>query len=134
MIEYYLPLRHAHVGLALLSGSLFALRGVLVLADRQSWARARSVRMLAHGIDTLLLAAALALLLALGLNPFASAWLSTKLLALVAYIVLGYYALGGTRPRAWRAVLYVAALACFGFMYSVARAHHPLGLFAGVAG
>ena len=32
MIEFYPQIKHAHIGLALLSGSLFALRGALLLA------------------------------------------------------------------------------------------------------
>lgn len=127
MIAYYLQIKHAHIGLAVASGGLFALRGLLVLAGRQHWARHALSRYLSYTIDTALLTAALMLLVVLHLNPFTTAWLGVKLLVLVAYIVLGYLALGGTRPRGQRVALYLAALACFGFIYSVARAHHPLG-------
>ena len=128
MIEFYLPIKHAHIGLVLASGGLFALRGAAVLLG-QRWANAAPLRWLSYTIDTLLLTAALMLLVMLKLNPFTTDWLATKLVLLVAYVVLGVFAL--RRARSWRALWYVAALACFGFMYSVARAHHPLGLFAG---
>ena len=133
MIEFYLPIKHAHIGLVLLSGGLFALRGLLVLAG-QAWANAAPVRYLSYTIDTCLLTAALMLLVILKLNPFAVPWLAVKLVLLVAYVVLGVMALKRARTRMAKCGFYVAALACFGAMYSVARAHHPLGLLHGLLG
>lgn len=129
MIAYYLQIKYAHIALALASGGLFALRGLLVLAGRQRWARLPPLRYLSYAIDTSLLTAALMLLVVLHLNPFTTAWLAVKLIVLVLYIVLGYLALAGQRPRRQRALLYLAALASFGFIYSVARSHHPAGVF-----
>lgn len=131
MIEYYLQIRNAHIGLALLSGGLFALRGLIALAGRSEWARWKYLRWLSWSIDSLLLTAALMLLVALKLNPFTTAWLGVKLSVLVGYIVLGVFALSGQRSGWQRAGFYFAALGCFAFMYSVARAHHPAGWFAG---
>ena len=111
---WYSPLKSAHIGLVLVSGCLFALRGALVLAG-QSWAMAKPWRMLSYGIDTLLLAAGVTLWALLSLNPVASPWLGTKLLLLVLYIVLGSLA------------SYAGALMVYMFMASVAIAHHPLG-------
>lgn len=129
MIEFYPQIKQAHVGFVLLSGGLFAARGLLLLAG-QHWANARPVRWLSYTIDTGLLTAALMLLVVLKLNPFVVPWLAVKLVLLVLYVVLGYIAL--KRARGWpRVAWYAAALACFGFMYSVARAHHPLGLLQG---
>ena len=129
MIEFYPQIKQAHIGFVLLSGGLFALRGLLLLAG-QGWANARPVRWLSYTIDTGLLTAALMLLVVLKLNPFVVPWLAVKLVLLVVYVVLGYIAL--KRARGWpRVAWYAAALACFGFMYTVARAHHPLGLLQG---
>lgn len=129
MIEFYLQIKQAHIGLVLLSGGLFALRGLLLLAG-QRWANARPIRWLSYTIDTGLLTAALMLLVVLKLNPFVVPWLAVKLVLLVVYVVLGYIAL--KRARGWpRLAWYAAALTCFGFMYTVARAHHPLGLLQG---
>ncbi|MFN3844029.1 MAG: SirB2 family protein [Rehaibacterium terrae] len=131
MIEYYLQIKHAHIGLVLLSGGLFALRGTAALAGMR-WPLAAPVRYLSYTIDTALLTAALMLLVVLRLNPFATGWLVVKLLLLAAYIVLGVLALKRARTRAGRALCLAAALAAFGFMYSVARAHHPLGFLHGL--
>lgn len=126
MTEYYLPIRHTHITLVLASGALFALRGLGVLAGLRL-AMAAPVRYLSYGIDTALLAAGIALLAILHLNPLTTPWLATKLGLLLAYIVLGSLALRRARRRTAKARYYLLALACFGFMYSVARAHHPLG-------
>jgi len=127
MIEFYPQIKAAHIGLVLASGLLFALRGALVLMGLR-WPLAAPVRYLSYTIDTSLLTAALMLLAVLHLNPFTTAWLVVKLVLLVAYIVFGVLAL--RRGRRWRSrvVFYLLALATFGFMYSVARAHHPLGI------
>lgn len=127
MIEFYPQIKAAHIGLVLASGLLFALRGALVLMGLR-WPLAAPVRYLSYTIDTSLLTAALMLLAVLHLNPFTTAWLVVKLVLLVAYIVVGVLAL--RRGRRWRSrvVFYLLALATFGFMYSVARAHHPLGI------
>jgi uncharacterized membrane protein SirB2 len=134
MIEFYPQIKHAHIMLALASGGLFALRGVLALAGSGRLARALPLRILSWSIDTLLLTAALMLLVVLRLNPVATPWLAVKLVALVVYVWLGHAALRSTRGRARQALWLLSALAVFGFMYSVARSHHPLGLFAGMLG
>ena len=128
MIEFYPQIKLAHIGLVLASGLLFALRGLLVMLG-QRWAMAAPLRWLSYTIDTSLLTAALMLLVVLQVNPFTTAWLATKLILLVVYVVLGSLALKRAKGRGMRLATYLAALAVFGFMYSVARAHHPLGVF-----
>lgn len=130
MIELYPQIKATHIGLVLLSGGVFAARGLLVLLG-QRWANAAPVRYLSYTIDTFLLTAALMLLVVLKLNPFTTGWLGVKLVLLVAYVVLGVLALRLGRSPGQRWGGYLAALATYGFMYSVARAHHPLGLAAG---
>lgn len=132
MIEFYLQIKSVHVAMVIASGGLFALRGAAVLGGAR-WAMAAPLRYLSYSIDTTLLTAALMLLTALKLNPFVAPWLAVKLTLLVVYVVLGSLALKRARSRRARAVFYVAALATFGFMYFVARAHHPLGLLQGLA-
>ena len=128
MIEFYPQIKLAHIGLVLASGLLFAIRGLLVMLG-QRWAMAAPLRWLSYTIDTSLLTAALMLLVVLQVNPFTTAWLATKLILLVVYVVLGTLALKRAKGRGARLATYLAALAVFGFMYSAARAHHPLGVF-----
>jgi len=127
--ELYPVIRWTHIGLVLTSGTLFAARGLGVLLGAQ-WGMTPGVRRLSYTLDTALLSAALLLLYILDLNPFAVAWLSTKIALLLVYIVLGTFALKRARTARMRLVFYIASLLCFAFMLTVARAHHPLGLWA----
>ena len=129
MIEFYPQIKNVHVLTVLLSGGLFALRGLGVLLGAR-WPNAAPVRWLSYTIDTTLLTAALMLLTILPGAMFANGWLAVKLTLLVAYVVLGVMALRRARTRAARAGFYVAALVTYAYMIGVGRAHHPLGVFA----
>ena len=129
MIEFYPQIKNVHVLTVLLSGGLFALRGLGVLLGAR-WPNAAPVRWLSYTIDTTLLTAALMLLTILPGAMFANGWLAVKLTLLVAYVVLGVMALRRARTRAARAGFYVAALVTYAYMIGVARAHHPLGWLA----
>ncbi len=122
-------LRPLHITLVTLSVSLFALRGLGVLAG-QAWPMAGWARGLAPVIDSLLLLAGGTLWWLLQLNPTQNHWLLAKLVLLIVYIVLGTLALKRAPTRGAKALCYVAALAVVGFMASIAMARHPLGLFA----
>ena len=129
MAEYYLALRHAHIGFVILSIGLFVLRGGLMLVDspqvQSGWLRYPS-----YVIDTLLLTAALMLTSVVHQYPLSNGWLTMKIVLLGVYIALGSIALKRGRTRRIRVTAFVAALATVGFLVTVARVHHPLGLFA----
>lgn len=129
MVEYYLQLRHAHITFAILSVSLFALRGALTLAGSR-FPQAAPVRYVSYTIDTLLLTAALMLTSIVHQYPFVNGWLTMKVVLLVVYVVLGTIALKRGRTQRSRAIAYFAALATVGFLFTVAIAHHPLGFLA----
>mgnify|MGYP003795125323 FL=1 len=126
MIEFYPQIKHAHIGLALLSGGLFALRGALLLGGLR-WPNAAPVRYLSYAIDTALLAAAMMLLTILPGALYANGWLAVKVALIVAYVALGVFALRRGRSRGVRALCYLLALLVFAQVYCIARAHHPLG-------
>ena len=133
MAEYYLALRSAHIGLALLSVTIFIVRGGLMLADSPArhspWLRYPSML-----VDTLLLTAALMLTTVIHQYPFTTGWLTMKVALLVVYVVLGSIALKRGRTRSTRTAAFAAALLTVGFLFTVARAHHPLGFIAGASG
>ena len=130
-MEFYPHIKHAHIGLALVSVALFALRGAAVQVGMH-WPRRKPVRMASYAIDTGLLAAGLWLVAILPGGFFANGWLTAKLVLLVVYVVLGVFAMRRARSRVGRALCYVAALATFAMIYSIARAHHPLGYLYGL--
>jgi len=129
MIEFYPQIKFAHVLCVILSGSLFALRGAMMLAGLR-FANHTALRYLSYAIDTTLLTAALMLITILHQYPFVQAWLTVKVLLLVVYIVLGVFALRRGRTLRVRATCYVAALVVFVSIVGVALAHNPLGWLA----
>jgi uncharacterized membrane protein SirB2 len=129
----YLVLKHLHQAAVAVSLTLFVLRGVWMWRDSPAL-EARWVKVVPHVVDTLLLASAIGLAWTLQQYPFVHAWLTAKLLALVLYIVLGSLALKPGRPKRLRLLCFLAALAVFGYIVSVARSHDPRGLFALLAG
>ena len=126
MIEFYPQIKLAHVLCVILSGSLFALRGLMMLSGSRFTNHA-ALRYLSYAIDTTLLTAALMLVTILHQYPFVQAWLTVKVLLLVVYIVLGVFALRRGRTRRVRAICYVAALVVFASIVGVALTHNPLG-------
>ena len=118
--------KYLHELCALASVSLFVLRGVWMLRDSSQRAR-RWAKILPHVIDTLLFASAVALTLMLHQYPLTHAWLSAKLLALLAYIGFGLVALRYGKTKAVRAAAWIGALLVFGYIVSVALSHDPMG-------
>jgi|SRR5687767_7670429 uncharacterized membrane protein SirB2 len=131
MIEFYPQIKWVHIAAVIASGTLFALRGTGVLAGAD-WPMFAPLRYLSYTIDTVLLTAALMLATILHQYPFVHGWLTVKVLLLVVYIVLGTLALKRARTRSARAWCFAAALLVYLFIVSVARAHQPLGVFAGL--
>lgn len=128
MLEFYPQIKLLHVATVLASGALFAVRGVLVLVGHERWAMAAPARYLSYSIDTTLLTAALMLLTILPGALFANGWLIVKIVLLLVYVILGTLALKRARTRRARLACFVAAVTTYGFMFGIARAHHPLGV------
>ena len=129
MIDFYPEIRLTHIAAVIASGGLFFLRGLAVQLGAR-WAMAAPLRYLSYTIDTVLLTAALMLATILHQYPFVHGWLTVKVLLLIVYIVLGTFALKRGHTRAIRMTCWLAALAVYAYMITVARAHHPLGVFA----
>ncbi|MBS0218318.1 MAG: SirB2 family protein [Proteobacteria bacterium] len=126
MIEFYPQIKAIHVFLALLSGSVFAIRGACVIAGAR-WPLSWPVKGLSYTIDTALLSAALMLVGILPGAMFANGWLAVKIALIFVYIMLGVFALRTARTRGARVALYMAALVTYACIYATARAHNPLG-------
>ena len=129
MEAFYLEIRAVHIGSALTSGALFLLRALALNLAGARWPLAAWLRYLGWTIDTVLLTAALMLMTITSLLPGVDAWLTVKVGLICLYVLLGYYALRAATPRARLAAM-TGAVLVFGFIYTVARAHHPLGMFA----
>jgi uncharacterized membrane protein SirB2 len=126
MIEYYSQIKLTHIACVILSGCLFSLRGLLMLASSGT-ANHPALRWLSYVIDTALLTSALMLIAILHQYPLVQSWLTVKVLLLVVYIVLGVFALRRGRTRSGRAACFAAAVTVYLAIVSVALTHNPLG-------
>jgi uncharacterized membrane protein SirB2 len=115
----YLAIKHLHMTCAALSGSFFVVRGIWMLRDsimlQQRW-----VKIVPHIVDTLLLASALIMVFWTAQYPFVQNWLTAKVVGLIVYIALGTIALKRGKTKKVRAAAFIAALAVFMYIVSVA--------------
>ena len=115
----YLLIKQLHITCAVISGSLFVLRGMWMLL-RPELLQHRWVRVVPHVMDTLLLGTALTMVTLSGQYPFVLPWLTAKVVALLVYIVLGAVALKRGKTRAVRSMALVGAILVFGYIVAVA--------------
>ena len=115
----YLAFKHLHLACVGLSATLFLVRGLLMLG-RPEALRARWARVLPHVVDTVLLSAAIGMLVVGRIHPLDAPWLLAKISALLVYIGLGTVALKRGRTRGVRLGAWLAALAVL--LYIVAEA------------
>ncbi len=128
MDDWHAPIRLIHIWAVTLSGSLFALRGLMMIAQ-SPLSNHGLLRKLSWTIDTILLIAAISLTMIVHQYPLLNAWLSAKVLLLLVYIGLGTMALRRGRTRRIRIISYLAALAVFLYIVSIALTRDPRGGF-----
>ena len=129
MEEFYLQIRAVHIGSVIASGLLFFIRTSAFNLFDAAWPRALPLRILVYTVDTILLTAALMLMTIVRQYPFVDSWLTVKVVLLLAYIVIGWWAFRAQARQA-RIACSLGALAIFDFIVSVARAHDPLGFLS----
>ncbi|MDX1755454.1 MAG: SirB2 family protein [Marinobacter sp.] len=108
-MSLYLVIKSIHMLTAYLTVTLFALRLLLDAVGRPGW-RQGPLRWLPHANDTVLLLAAIGLVVVTGWMPFVHHWLTAKVLLLVGYIVAGVFALKPTVRTPVRVLAAVLAL------------------------
>ena len=127
----YFTVKTLHQTAVALSLAGFFARGLGGLAGA-GWVQGRAAKSVPHVVDTVLLLSALVLAWMLRLNPLTTPWLAAKIVALLVYIGLGMVALNPKRALKLRAVAWLAALASFGYIVSVALTKSPLGFLSGM--
>lgn len=115
----YLTIKYLHMTCAAFSGSFFLLRGVWMLRG-STMLQQRWVKIVPHIVDTLLLVSALFMVFWSAQYPFVQNWLTAKVIGLIAYIVLGTLALKRGKTKVVRTGAFIAALAVFVYVVSVA--------------
>lgn len=115
----YALLKHIHLATIVITLALFLLRGAWRLTDspmlQKKW-----VKIVPHTNDAILLAAAIGMLVVAQINPLEHGWIMAKIIALLAYIVLGTIALKRGKTALQRNLAFIGALAVFGYMLAVA--------------
>lgn len=109
-MEYYALVKHIHITAAGLSFLGFMLRSYWMLTNN-ALLKVKLSKILPHIIDTLLLLAAIYLVIITQMYPFVVNWVTAKVLLLVVYIVAGTVALkrGKTKQKRVRALLVAVA-------------------------
>lgn len=125
----YADLKSLHIVCVLLSGSVFVLRGSLMLL-KSPLSQHRWLKRATYINDSVLLAAGVSMAIWAGIDPATHYWLGAKLVLLVLYIAFGLFALRLAKTYRYRLGFFVAAVLVFVFMISVARTHSPLGIFS----
>ncbi len=121
----YETLKWLHVAAVIASGAGFLARAALMLAGSPRL-DARFVRVAPHVVDTVLLAAALAMAAMAHLSPLAHPWLAAKIAGLLAYIVLGAIALRYGRTLRARVAALAGAVLVFAYIVGTAMQRDPL--------
>ncbi len=123
MLESYVALLGAPMLLAVSSPLLFSLRAwrsIRGLEPARGW-----LRVTPHVVDSLLLLAGIALALIIRQYPFLDAWLTAKLLALIAYIAAGHVAVRRARSVRGKLTAWLIALALVLYLFAVAIPRSP---------
>lgn len=123
-MSLYGLIKAVHVGSVVVSFSLFFVRGLWMMRAPARLARTW-VRVLPHIADTLLLTSALTLAFLSRQYPFVEPWLTAKVVALLAYILIGMFALRRGPSRATRIAAWFAALGVFAYIVGVALTRDP---------
>ena len=124
MQNYHLWFKYLHLSCIILSGLFFMLRVIWRQQQsprlQQSW-----VKILPHGIDTLLLCSGILLAINLQQYPLVTAWLTAKFFALLMYIVLGTIALKRGKTANIRLMAAFGAITVFAYIIAVALTRSP---------
>jgi uncharacterized membrane protein SirB2 len=120
----YSTIKIVHVASVVASYLLFTMRGWWMLRGSDMLSQ-RWVRIVPHVVDTVLLASAVTLAVLIRQYPFEAAWITAKVLGLVAYIVLGMIALKRGKTLRARLSALLAAQAVFFYIVAVAITKSP---------
>ncbi|WP_199609329.1 SirB2 family protein [Flocculibacter collagenilyticus] len=112
----YMAVKHLHLTFVLLSVSLLVLRFAWMLKSSPMLEK-RWVKIVPHINDTLLLISAFGLCFMISQYPFQDKWLTEKIFAVVAYILMGTMALKGRTTQ----LRWIAMLGAFGWLGLIAK-------------
>jgi len=128
----YLTLKFVHVSCAVLTIAGFLLRGYWMMSG-SAWLQHRLTKTAPHVIDTLFLVAGIALVFQMHIQVMQHSWLLAKFAGLIAYIVLGLFALRLGRTPLAKTIAFVAAVSTYAYITGVALTKSVVSWMAYVA-
>lgn len=124
-MDSYSLIKTIHVTSVVLSISGFMLRGYWMMTA-SPLLQSKPVKVLPHIIDTTLLVSALLMVYMSAQYPFVQSWLTVKVFALLAYIILGTIALKRGKTRQIRIMAWLLSILIFAYIVLVALTRSPL--------
>ncbi|TQV88427.1 SirB2 family protein [Aliikangiella coralliicola] len=118
-MDYYSLAKHIHMTAAGLSFLGFLIRGYWMLTGSGLLYK-KPVKILPHIIDTLLLAAAIYLVVVSSQYPFVVNWVTAKVLLLIVYIVAGTIALKRGRTKKKRVAAFFVSVISICAIFAIA--------------
>ncbi|KFZ36406.1 invasion protein [Shewanella mangrovi] len=109
MYTVYTAVKHFHLMMIGLSVMLFIARFGMKLKG-SALLQKKWLRILPHAVDTLLLLSGISLSIIISQYPFVDGWLTEKLVAVIAYILLAALAMKANRGTMFRIFAFVGAL------------------------
>jgi uncharacterized membrane protein SirB2 len=122
-------LKYVHVTSVVLSISGYLVRGVWMIRA-SPWLQKTWVKVVPHIIDSTLLISAILLAIQVRQYPLVQAWLTAKVLALIAYIVVGAIGLKYGKTKKIRIAAWLSAIAIFLYIVLVALTRQVLPFVA----
>lgn len=104
---------------AVLTAVGFCVRGAWMLTE-SAMLQKKLVKVLPHIIDTVLLLSAITLVVMSGQYPWVAAWVGIKIVLLVAYVVLGTFALKRGKTKQTRTLFFAVSIAVLLALFAVA--------------
>ncbi len=119
-----MSLKTLHLSCISLTFLLFNIRAIGHLSGL-TWVQQKWLRIVPHFVDTILLTTGILLAILLQQYPFVHPWLTAKFFALIAYIILGSYALKQAKTWNMQLLSYLAAQCAFFYLVFTALLHNP---------
>ena len=114
-------LKSIHMLFILLSVGGFITR-IMLVQFKPAWLQPKIAKIAPHVIDTILLLSGVGLVFQGNWMAGEYGWIISKLIMLIAYIGFGVMAMRSTGIKRWSA--FVLALACFGYILTIAISKH----------
>ncbi len=121
----YAAVKHIHLTAIALSILLFVIRFIWSQFN-PAFLQKKWVKIVPHIIDTVLLLSALWLCVIISQYPFVNDWLTFKVVGLVAYILLGMFALKWGRSAPMRWIGFIGAIIWLVLIANVAITKQPM--------